>query len=175
MFALTVLLVVLPLPLLFAIHEGEVFFTHRKWLEEHTEKLKSQFPKCSSFIEALSCLNKKGLKFVFAEEFFLYIMATTCMVANDHKTVMWVWAGFFMAFMLRVLINLLMAVIVRGYVPGLVSAVLMIPYFVFIGQLWREDAFLTVLVTILGLVLMIANFQLVYWIGKKTDKTDKLA
>ena len=127
MSALSILFLVLPFPLAFIIHEAEEIAVQKRWMSRHHDLLKQKFPRLKPLTGHLSKLGTKAFAVAAAEE-LLIVLAVTALVLIQYEFCMQIWSAIFIAFSLHHIVHILQAVAVRGYVPGLVSTVVLLPY-----------------------------------------------
>lgn len=127
MSALSILFLVLPFPLAFIIHEAEEIAVQRRWMSRHHDILKQKFPRLKPLTAHLAKLGTKAFAVAAAEE-LLIVLAVTALVLIQYEFCMQIWSAIFIAFSLHHIVHILQAVAVRGYVPGLVSTVVLLPY-----------------------------------------------
>lgn len=160
--------IVLLFPLAFIIHDGEEIATQHKWMLTHKETLVHRFPFAKPMVDHLSGLSTKAFTIAVMEELALILIATICIFA-DIPFATEVWAIMFMAFSIHLLIHVGQGIIVRGYVPGLITSVLMLPY-AYIGmtnvcEIFNAMELLTY--GAVGIVAMVANLAFAHWLGYK--------
>lgn len=178
MSALTVLYLVLPFPIAFLVHDLEETFVQRSWMERHREMLMRRFPRLRSLIEQLNSLSTKAFAIAAAEE-LLILLAATCYLLVDAPFALEVWAALFLAFSVHLVVHIAQGLILRSYVPGLISAVLLLPYSgLGVSSLWRQMGIGELIaLTIAGLLVLVLNLRFAHWLGrrwgnrKKTDTT----
>ena len=127
MSALSILFLVLPFPLAFIIHEAEEIAVQRRWMSTHRDTLEKKFPRLKPLTGHLAKLGTKAFAAAAAEE-MLIVLAVTALVLIQYEFCMQIWSAIFIAFSLHHIVHILQAVAVRGYVPGLVSTVVLLPY-----------------------------------------------
>ena len=127
MSALSILFLVLPFPLAFIIHEAEEIAVQKRWMARHHDLLKQKFPRLKPLTGHLAKLGTKAFAVAAAEE-LLIVLAVTALVLIQYEFCMQIWSAIFIAFSLHHIVHILQAVAVRGYVPGLVSTVVLLPY-----------------------------------------------
>ena len=124
---LSVLILVLPLPLAFLLHDAEEVAVQHRWMENHSGALRERFPRLRPLLDRLQRLNTKAFALAALEEFIVLLCVTACVLA-DVPFALELWAALFLAFSLHLLLHLGQAVAVRGYVPGLVTSILLSPF-----------------------------------------------
>ena len=123
----SVLILVLPLPLAFLLHDAEEVAVQHRWMENHSGALRERFLRLRPLLDRLQRLNTKAFALAALEEFIVLLCATACVLA-DVSFALELWAALFLAFSLHLLLHFGQAVAVRGYVPGLVTSILLSPF-----------------------------------------------
>ena len=166
MSALSILFLVLPFPLAFIIHEAEEIAVQKRWMSTHRDTLDKKFPKLRPLTAHLAKLGTKAFAVAAAEE-LLIVLAITSLVLIQYEFCMQIWSAIFIAFSLHLIVHILQAVAVRGYVPGLVSTVVLLPYSAYglysiylAMSLWEMLAWGTA-----GLVFMAVNLMFAHKLG----------
>ena len=102
-------------------------------------------------------------------------------IAVTYVATMWkvyvVWIGVFIAFLIHLLIHIVQSIVVRKYIPALISSIVLFPGSVYLVYSSVEYFGLTfesiVAVSILCVILMFLNLIFVHWImGVVTRKID---
>ena len=157
---------VLLFPMMFILHDVEEILVQHRWILSHRERLMLKFPSMRSMVEHLSRLNTRAFALAAAEELLLIVLATGY-VLSDGAYGVEIWSALFMAFFIHLWVHLLQAVMVRGYVPGLITSCLLLPFtFIMMKSMmhlmngWELMAW-----GILGVVFMAANLRLAHWLG----------
>ncbi|MGM9804130.1 MAG: HXXEE domain-containing protein [Muribaculaceae bacterium] len=168
MSALSILTLVLPFPVLFLIHEAEEVVVQHRWMLAHKQELTSKFPKMQAIIENLAGLSTKAFAVAASEEFLLLLLATLYVMIGG-KGCMPIWAALFMAFSLHLLVHLGQAIAVRGYVPGIVTSIVLLPFAAYgAWSIWLAMSALEfALCSIAGVVFMAVNLRFAHWLGNK--------
>lgn len=95
-------------------------------------------------------------------------MLVTGYVLIQGRHSMEIWAALFLAFTFHQLIHILQGVMLRGYVPGLYTALLLLPY----SYLCVKSIALAMhgvglmLWAFPGILFMVLNLRFAHWIGK---------
>ncbi len=133
---LSVLYVVFPFLILFFLHGIEEAVTQRRWMSKNEETLRRRIPSMNAAIDFLSRLTPIAIAFATAGEFFILLTLTALLLSGLASPVfMQLWFALFLAFSVRLVIRLVQAVIVRSYVPGLVTTLLALPFSISISGL----------------------------------------
>lgn len=158
-------------PITFIIHDGEEILTQHKWMLTHKDSLIARFPMLRPALKHLSGMSTKAFTIAVLEELALILIATACVIAGTPYSTE-VWAIMFMAFSIHFLIHVGQGIIIRGYVPGLITSVMLLP-FAYIGMqnvcaIFSATELL--LYGAVGVVAMVANLVFAHWLGHKFTK-----
>lgn len=166
MSALSVLFLVLPFPLLFVIHEAEEVVVQHRWLSAHKATLMIRFPRMQRIIGHLSGIDTKAFAIAASEELVVLLLAT-CYVFAGGNCSMQIWSALFMAFSLHLVVHIAQAIVVRGYVPGVVTSVLLLPYAAYgLWSIWLVMSGWELLGWgIAGVAFMVVNLRFAHWLG----------
>ena len=165
---LSVLILVLPLPLAFLLHDAEEVAVQHRWMENHSGALRERFLRLRPLLDRLQRLNTKAFALAALEEFIVMLCATACVLA-DVSFALELWAALFLAFSLHLLLHFGQAVAVRGYVPGLVTSILLSPfaaYGVFCISLVMSPLKMFAL-AVAGASFVALNLLFAHWLGLK--------
>lgn len=175
MSALSVLYIVLPILAVSFCHSLEVAFTARRWASHHSASSNEAHPSLVNILFRLSGMNMSALVIAAAVGFLAVLLSTAALFVGGLWTER-IWAIVFMAYSVCSLINIVRAVTLKGYVPGLVTSIISVPliaYAVYPLSLvwpWWE----MMLFAILGLVLALANLYFAQRLGQRqTSKSTK--
>ena len=85
---------------------------------------------------------------------------------------MQIWSALFMAFSIHLLVHIGQAIVMRGYIPGLVSTILLLPYaFIGMQNIWKAMNGMELTVwAVIGIFTMAVNLRFAHWLGMKTTK-----
>ena len=165
---LSVLILILPLPLAFLLHDAEEVAVQHRWMENHSGALRERLLRLRPLLDRLQRLNTKAFALAALEEFIVLLCATACVLA-DVSFALELWAALFLAFSLHLLLHLGQAVAVRGYVPGLVTSILLSPfaaYGIFCISLVMSPLKMFAL-AVAGASFVALNLLFAHWLGLK--------
>ena len=168
MSALSVLTLVLPFPLLFVIHEAEEVLVQHGWMKAHRADLERRFPWSRDILAHLSRLGRRAFAIAALEELLVLSLAT-CYVLVGGTCSMQVWSALFMAFSLQLLGHVAQAGAVGGYVPGLATSLLLLPFAAYgLWSIWLAMGCLEFMAWgLAGVAFMVANLRLAHWLGSR--------
>ena len=174
MSALSVLYLVLSLPIVFILHDTEEVIVQHRWMLAHRESLASRFPKLSPVIGHLSQLGTKAFAIAATEE-LIVIAVATCYVLVGGICATQIWSALFLAFSLHLLVHFAQAILLQGYVPGVATSLLLLPYSVYgAWSIWlTTSAVEFLLLALCGILFMVANLKFAHWLGMKISRCAK--
>lgn len=167
MSALSVLYIVLPILAISFFHTLEVAFTAKRWVGRHWVSLMNEHPNLLNILFRLSGMNMSALVIAAAVGFLVVLLSTAALFIGGLWTER-IWAIVFMAYSVCSLINIVRAVILKGYVPGLVTSIISIPLIAYtaysLSLVW--PCWEILLFAILGLFLAVAGHFIAQRIGR---------
>lgn len=168
MSGLSILLLVLPLPIAFIIHDLEEVLVINKWMLRNRDGLAARFPRMTPILDRLAGLGTRGFAIAASEELLILLLATAYLLAQLPYA-REIWTALFLAFSIHLLVHAAQAAIVRSYVPGFVTSILLLPYATYgIYSIHLVMNWLQILLLgTAGLVFMLANLQFAHWLGRK--------
>ena len=159
---------IISFPLAFIIHDGEEIVVQHQWMLAHKESIIQKFPRATRIIVHLSSLSTKAFAVAVLEELILLLLATAyILIGGAYATELWI--ALFMAFSIHFVVHIAQGLLIRGYVPGLITSILMLPYAYFGISRICEDAndSKLMLLSVLGIIAMMVNLRFAHWGGKK--------
>lgn len=171
MSALTILSLVLPFPLAFILHDAEEIAVQHRWMLSHKETLVKRFPRLKPMIDHLSELDTKAFAVAALEELAVLALATAY-VLMQGKYAVELWSALFMAFSIHLLVHIGQAIWVRGYVPGITTSLLLLPFAAYgVWSIWLSMSGMEMLMWgTTGLLVMVINLRFAHWLGHKVGK-----
>ena len=167
MSALSVLYIVLPILAVSFCHALEVVFTARRWASHLSASSDEAHQSLVNILFRLSGMNMSALVIAAAVGFLVVLLSTAALFIGGLWTER-IWAIVFMAYSVCSLINIVRAVILKGYVPGLVTSIISIPLIAYtaysLSLVW--PCWEILLFAILGLFLAVAGHFIAQRIGR---------
>ena len=167
MSALSVLYIVLPILAVSLCHTLEVLFTAKRWAGRHWVSLMNEHPNLLNVLFRLSGMNMKSFLIAAGACFLAVLLSTVALFAGGLWTER-IWATIFMAYSVCTLINIVRAVTLKGYVPGLVTSIISVPLIAYaaysLSLVWPWWGMM--LFAIVGLVLAVAGHFIAQRIGR---------
>lgn len=167
MSALSVLFLVLPLPLAYILHKAENISFQKRWLEKNKELLMTRFYDFKEITEQISSFSTKShiLSSLLA---LLFVILATCYLLVKGPCGLQLWAAVFIAFTLHLVFCIVLSIWIRKYVPGLVTAILLLPLSLLgLNSIWISLSILEILICIcLAMLFIICGFKVTKLINK---------
>lgn len=166
MSALSILYIVLPILAVSLCHALEVVFTARRWASHHSASSDEAHQSLVNILFRLSGMNMKSFLIAAGACFLAVLLSTAALFAGGLWAEL-VWTTVFMAYSVCALINLVRAVTLKGYVPGLVTSIISVPliahtaYSLSLVWPWWE----ILLFAVIGLALAVAGLFIAQRIG----------
>lgn len=144
-------------PILFMFHDFEEIIFMQAWLNKNRSYLRDKFPGLSSkLLPHFDTITTPAFALGVAEEFILLSIITIVSYAMDCYSL---WVGLFVAFTVHLIIHCLQALVVRKYIPALITSVICLPvcfYIIrYIVVLFPLD--MIIWYSVLGIILMLVN------------------
>ncbi len=143
------------------LHEFEEIIGVERWFTQNAPEMKARFPRLSKPITALSGLSTRTFAGAVLEEF---VLVSTCTVLA--LTCRWygLWLAAFAAFSVHILVHIGQWLVVRHYIPVIITSVLALPYIVW-GMIHVVGFFPVssiVLYSVAGIVVAVLNLALLH-------------
>ncbi|MBP5455309.1 MAG: HXXEE domain-containing protein [Paludibacteraceae bacterium] len=154
----------------FITHEVEEILVQRKWMLKNEATLKQRFPMLRKVFDHLLSLDTKAFVIAVIEEFIVValIIISISYLEKAINIYFLPIQGIFFAYTLHLLVHIFQGIIFRGYVPGLVTAILQFlifgPFLVF----YFHDIRLF-LAGLAGVCILFLNLLFAHWLGRKVS------
>ena len=166
-------LTIFSFPLIFLIHEVEEMIVQRSWILRHQSHVVAKFPFTKGIMSHLARLNPVAFGIAVAEEYLIVFIATLGFLCYGEELMMnWIWIGVVGAFSLHLLIHCAQAIALRAYTPGLLSAIILLPYCCYV-MLAIADIYPTggiLIATIAGSIGAATNLLIAHKLGISVSK-----
>jgi hypothetical protein len=154
------------------IHEFEEIIFLPEWLRKNKNMLASKFPKLSKYmLNKIGDISAPAFALAVFEEYIIVILITVSAIYFDFYSL---WTGMFIAFSIHLVIHIIQWLIIRKYVPFIVSSVLCLPYCIYIFKtlmtMKATDCKTLVFWTAIGIVAAVLNLLLAHKIAILFDK-----
>ncbi|GLC31665.1 HXXEE domain-containing protein [Clostridium omnivorum] len=149
-------------PILFIFHDFEEIIFMQWWISKYRQYLCERFPTLSKrLLPHFDNITTSSFAFGVAEEFILISIITVVSYVTNWYIL---WVGFFIVFTLHLVIHCLQALIVKKYVPAVITSIICLPICIYIlkniVKLFQLKA--VVLYSILALIIIVVNLVFVH-------------
>lgn len=164
-------LLVCLLPVVFMLHDLEEIIFLKTWITQNKEYIKKRFPRISEkMLPRLERLSTEGFALAVAEEFVLLSMVTFGSIFIGSY---YLWLSFFMAFATHLVMHLVQWLVVRRYIPVVVTSLLALAYCIYTLDVVVEQSIFQVseivICTAIGIVLASFNLVFAHKLGERFD------
>lgn len=160
------ILIYIVLPIVYLIHDVEEIATRRKWESAYYDKVVAKFPKIEKLLSHLREMNQVRFSLVVVEQFLLLIGAILLGMYVDPILMV----SIFWGFCIHLFLHVAEGIVIKGYVPGLVSSILLIPYCI-VGIVDLSNQYtlgMNVLLAVFGFVLVVLNLLFAHYMFSKS-------
>ncbi len=157
--------------LAFIIHDGEEIAMEHKWLLAHGDALCEKHPKLRRMLNHLRQMNAKAFAIAVLEELILLVAITVYVIWGGPYAIE-LWTAVFIAFSIHLIVHIGQSIVVKSYVPGLLTSILLLP-FSYLGMQSICNTFSSIqllLWGVIGLIIIAANLAFAHWFGIKMTK-----
>lgn len=149
-------------PILFIFHDFEEIIFMQSWISKYRHYLCERFPTLSKrLLPHFDNITTSSFAFGVAEEFILISIITIVSYVTNWYIL---WVGFFIVFTLHLVIHCLQSLIVRKYVPAVITSIICLPICIYIlkniVKLFQLDN--VVLYSILALIIIVVNLVFIH-------------
>ncbi len=170
MSALSVLFIVLQILAISFFNAIETLLSAGRWVARHSAESAAERPGLRETVFRLSGMTAKAFFIAAVAGFVVVLLVTAAQFAGGLITVR-IWAAVFMAYSVSVLLTVVRAVVLKGYVPGLVTSLISVPVIAYtmfsLSLVWPWWEML--LFVVIGLALAVAGIYFARRLGRTTD------
>ena len=165
-----IVLLICLFPIVFMLHDIEEIIMQQRWMERNADELSRRFPVLRKQIMQLRELSTTGFAIAVAEEFIIISGVSVYAVLSRHY---FLWMALFLAFGIHLLVHVGQFVLLRKYIPAIVTSLLCLPYAVYVCYFFYSTGLFTamdfLLGGILGVLVMVLNLKLAHALGRRLD------
>lgn len=165
--AFVFLYIILPMPLCLILHKAEAALTLQGWMQRNENGLTKRFPRFEKLIRHFGKLGTLAYCIAAIEELLIALLIIAFLIILEYDYAVWVFVCLYLALWVRFIVHIILAVVIRKYVPGLIASIITVAYMTCtIMPLhpffqWHE----IVLFALAGTVFMVANMVVAHRIG----------
>ena len=155
-------------PLLFIFHDMEEIIGLVPWIRLNETLLPQKAP---TILKIHKGVTTEGFALAVFEEFILVLSITFLAYVTQSRALELVWLGEFAAFALHLLLHLGQSILLRKYIPALLTSILCFPVSAYlitdIVHLWQVSTSEFFLFSLISSGIVIINLLFALWLGKK--------
>lgn len=159
-------------PLVFMIHEFEEIICFKSWVTKNGLWLTDKYPKFAKQIAHIGQLSVPAFSIAVLEEFILVSITTVLAL-----TLQWysVWIAVFTAFTFHILLHIVQWIVVRKYIPVIITSLLSLPYLIWgLSRILNEFSLSMIMICFVsGTLVAILNLYFVHKFASLYDRTIK--
>ena len=155
----------------FVLHDGEETLVMQRWQQRHSADIMRRFPRLKHRLSHLTSITTRGFAIAAAEEFVI-IAAAAIMLFLGVPYAFYIVSALFIAFVVHQAIHLVQALILRSYVPGLLTNILLLPATI-TGMVYIIQSLSATQIAVCsatGIVVMAINLPFAHYIGRKLSQ-----
>jgi len=149
-------------PILFMFHDFEEIIFMRAWINKNRSYICERFPRLSKkLLPHFEHMTTSAFALGVAEEFILISIITIVSYMTNWYDL---WIGSFIAFTLHLLIHCFQVLIVRKYIPVIVTSIICLPICIYIiMQIIQISSLYTIILySIFCFIIMVINLGVIY-------------
>ncbi len=160
----TVLLYIM-LPLVFLFHDLEEIVMRKRCMPYLVQLVSSKFPRITLIIRHLQNISTRNFIIIIIEEFLLITVALAVFLYDIPYPLL----AMFWGFSIHSLVHIAQAIIIRRYVPGLITSLLLLPYCALgvVHLIQRYSFEINMLLAVVGLAIVVVNLLIMHRIMRK--------
>ena len=117
-------------PIIFIFHDFEEIIFMEMWIQKNKEFLSRKFPMLSKkMLSHFNNITASSFALGVAEEFIIISIVTIASYITNSYIV---WIGIFISFTLHLIMHCFQALIVRKYIPAIVTTIICLPICIYI-------------------------------------------
>lgn len=160
------ILIIILLPIIFMLHEFEEIICFKPWIEKNQSWLITKYPLFSKLVAHLNEMSVPTFAMLVLEEFILVSIVTiTALTLHWYN----IWVAIFSAFAFHILIHIIQWIIIRKYIPVIITSLLALPYIFWgLNTILKEIPINSIILYwICGVFVMCINLYIIHKIAYK--------
>lgn len=160
------------LPIVFMIHDFEEIIFFKSWITKNSPYLKKRFPFLAKrLLPRMEALSVPAFAVAVFEEFVLLSVITFTAFYFDYYSI---WLAVFMAFFIHLFIHIIQWIVLKRYIPAIITSILALPYCVYGFMIVLRNHLFTaseiILLSLAGVFFMVLNLLFAHTLAENFDK-----
>lgn len=159
-------------PIIFIFHDMEEIVGFGLWLRKNKDFLGEKYP---AFIKPYKDFSTEGFALAVFEELALCILFSALAYFTDWAMIRYIWLGGFIGCALHFVIHIGQAVVLRQYIPAVITSVMCLPVSIYIIYKCLltvgDDLLMAVVFMVIGVIVVGVNLKavqgLIGWFTRK--------
>lgn len=152
-------------PVLFIFHDMEEIVGFIPWYHKNQRMLEQKYPRISKTYKNTST---EGFAFaVYEELIFCIIICIISLLKNQYG----IWLGVLVACTLHFIIHIIQAIIIKRYIPALITSIIGVPVGLFLiyrsMEILNYRIYFVVIYGAIGIICMLINLKFAHILMKK--------
>lgn len=155
----------------FMVHDFEEIIMMRPWFRKNEGYIKARFPRLAPRLLSHASLSTPAFALAVLSEF---IILSAAILASVELGLYSLWAGILVAFTVHLVIHIASFVVLRRYVPYIITSVLAMVYSIYAFIVFKNAGLFVItdalVWTVILLIVMGANLFLMFNVGERFDR-----
>ncbi len=160
------ILIYISLPFVFLFHDIEEIAKRQRWARVNVDRIGGMYPNMRPMLVHLRDMSNRSFCIIVAEELLLISLAAICAIYGTFMAPLFALTW---GFCIHLVVHIVQALAVKGYIPGLTTSVLLLPYVgIAVADMlqqfsWQQN----LLYAVSGIIIVILNLILMHMIFNK--------
>ena len=156
-------------PIIFMLHEFEEIIGFKRWFSKDGSWLEKEFPQLARQITHLKRLSIPAFTIAVLEEF---IIISTLSILTLFSQVYYFWVAAFTVFASHILLHIIQWMIIRKYIPVIITSLLSIPYVAWgVNMIFTKFSLSEITICfIIGFPIAVFNLYFIHKLALQYDK-----
>lgn len=160
------ILIYISLPFVYIFHEIEEIAKRKRWARINVDRISGMYPYMRPMLVHLRDMSNRSFCIIVAEELLLISLAAICAIYGVFMAPLFALTW---GFCIHLVAHIVQALAVKGYIPGLITSVLLLPYVgIAVADMlqqfsWQQN----LLYAVSGIFIVILNLILMHTIFNK--------
>lgn len=119
------ILIYISLPFIFLLHKTEEIAKRRRWARLNIDRIGGMYPNMRPMLVHIRDMSNGSFCIIVAEELLLISLAVVCAIYGTFMAPLFALTW---GFCIRLLVHIVQAFATKGYIPGLITSVVLLPY-----------------------------------------------
>ena len=157
------------LPVIFMFHDMEEIIGIANWIRKNYDRIVRRFPSAERVLSTYKEITTAGMAVAVYEELLVLLIICLLTDLTGIPVLFGIWFGALLGFSLHLFIHIVQALLIRSYIPALITSILSIPPS--IRLVAKSVAFISmdapiILGVIIGIAGVAVNLKLAHMAGQ---------